>query len=60
MKWLRYDGFRMGGHWGFWFEVFGVGLAVSTMKPCFSERMGLSPYWTIGRFKITTIRRAPR
>lgn len=60
MKWLQYDGFRMGGHWGFWFEVFGVGLAVSTMHPLFSERLRITPCLRIGPIKITGIRRAPR
>lgn len=40
MKPLCGDAFKQGKNWGFWFRVFGYGVAVSTMKPMFSERVG--------------------
>ncbi len=40
MKMISYAGFRQGEDWGFWFRVFGYGIAVSTMSPLFSERHG--------------------
>lgn len=43
MKAFACNGFRnqLGGkYWLFWFRIFGYGLAVSNLIPCFSERHG--------------------
>lgn len=55
MKLFECNGWRTGNDWGFWFRVFGRGLAVSTMRPTFSQRNGYSRMLRIGRVKIVTI-----
>jgi len=49
------EGFRQGKDWGFWFRIFGYGLAVSTMKPMFSERNGLRKTVRILGVKFETL-----
>jgi len=47
-----YAAWRLESDWGFWFRIFGYGMAVSTMTPMFSERFGYRKIWRIGRVKI--------
>lgn len=44
----------------FFFRVVGFGLHFSIdSKPCFSERMGLSPVWCLGRLHVRPLRPGP-
>lgn len=48
--------FKLGKDWGFWFRIFGYGIAVSTLKPVFSERNGYTKIIKIGRVKIKLLK----
>lgn len=37
---ICWHGWKTQAHWGFWFRILGYGLAISTMEPLFSERIG--------------------
>jgi hypothetical protein len=53
---IAWHGWRTDNDWGFWFRVFGYGVAVSTMVPNFSERNGYTPYLRFGRVKLVGLR----
>ena len=63
-RFLCWSTFRNQAHgWGFWFRIFGYGLYFANkLKPCFSERMGITPYWIIFGVKIAPLkpRKPPR
>lgn len=52
--------FYVFGCGAFFFRVAGFGLHFSiNSKPCFSERMGLSPVWCLGRLHVRPLRPGP-
>jgi hypothetical protein len=55
MKFIAGTGFRQGKDWGFWFRIFGYGLAVSTLQPLFSERNGYRRTFRIFGIKIEAL-----
>ena len=57
MKIITYHIWRLNKDWGFWARIFGYGIAISTLKPLFSERYGYTKILRIGRIKIKLLRR---
>lgn len=55
MKAITYHYWKQANHWGFWFRIFGYGLAASTMVPIFSERNGYKKYIRIFGIKFTLL-----
>jgi hypothetical protein len=47
--------FRTSNQWGFWFRVFGYGLAINNTKPFFSERFGYRKVLRIFGIKIEVL-----
>jgi hypothetical protein len=57
MKYTGFSKWRQGNDWGFWFRFLDYGVAVSTLRPMFSERNGYRKYWQFGRVKISLLTR---
>jgi hypothetical protein len=55
MKLFEGERWRTGSDWGFWFRIFGHGLAISTMQPTFSQRNGYTAMLRIVRVKIVPL-----
>jgi len=55
-KWICWSRFKDEKYWGFWFRVFGYGVAVTNMTPLFSERMKVRKVIRVFGIKIELLK----